>query len=160
MWNHAQRIAHTYPLRQRDLYIAAALSLRMPYWDAFADPEFPIAASLPTIIVNSPNGTQNLPNPLYNYTFHPADGGNRFPSENWVRCPWSLICDEVMLICASAIRIPFYFPPLGFDRPAEQRHRYRRSARTPIRWAVAAHLQALRFRVRLYQHVVHHLAWE
>ncbi len=56
----------------------------MPYWDAFANPTFPSAASVPTVTVNTPNGTLTVDNPLYNYTFHENEGGNRFPSNNWV----------------------------------------------------------------------------
>lgn len=67
--------------------MAAALSLRIPYWDAFANPALPLAASLLSVTVNTPNGSQILDNPLYNYTFHDYEGGNRFPSNNWVDKP-------------------------------------------------------------------------
>jgi hypothetical protein len=58
--------------------------MRMPYWDAFASPNLPVAVSVPSITVNTPNGSQALDNPLYNFTFHQNEGGNRFPPENWV----------------------------------------------------------------------------
>jgi tyrosinase len=56
----------------------------MPYWDAFANATLPLAASVPTLVLNTPSGTQTIDNPLYNYTFHANEGGNRFPSEHWV----------------------------------------------------------------------------
>lgn len=57
----------------------------MPYWDAFDSPTLPLAASLPSITVNSPNGSRTFDNPLYKYTFHANEGGNRFPADHWVR---------------------------------------------------------------------------
>lgn len=65
--------------------MTAALSLRMPYWDAFASPDLPVAASVPSITVNGPNGREVIDNPLYNYTFHANEGGNPFPPGHWVR---------------------------------------------------------------------------
>ncbi|ERF72312.1 hypothetical protein EPUS_02199 [Endocarpon pusillum Z07020] len=91
LWTHAQSIAQDYPLGQRDSYVTAAQSLRMPYWDAFNSPTLPLAASLPTITVNGPNGTRTFDNPLYKYTFHADEGGNRFPADNWLsQFPWTV----------------------------------------------------------------------
>jgi len=62
-------------LRQR--YASAALSWRFPYWDWAAAPSdgkgsFPESMQTPTIKVTMPNGTTEIPNPLYSYRFHPV----------------------------------------------------------------------------------------
>ncbi|KAL8730770.1 MAG: hypothetical protein Q9166_003840 [cf. Caloplaca sp. 2 TL-2023] len=71
IWLHAQRIAATYPISKRAQYRAAAYTLRIPYWDWSTSPTMPPEVSQPTIYIIMPNGTSSVPNPLYNYTFHP-----------------------------------------------------------------------------------------
>jgi tyrosinase len=66
----------------------------MPYWDAFASPNLPVAASLPSITVNTPSGNMTIANPLYSYVFHADEGGNPFPSTNPVRGPDVQISDS------------------------------------------------------------------
>ena len=62
---------------QRQRYAQAALSWRFPYWDwAAAPPDgdstFPESVQSPTVRVRMPNGTTEIPNPLYSYRFHPV----------------------------------------------------------------------------------------
>lgn len=65
------------PGAQRQRYAAAALSWRFPYWDWAAPPPdgegaFPPSLQSRTITVTTPNGTHDIPNPLYSYQFHPV----------------------------------------------------------------------------------------
>ncbi len=73
----------------------AAASLRLPYWDWAMDPpagqnDVPDSIAQPSIQVITPNGTQTIPNPLYQYTFHPIDPGMMYepvslpPLEVWL----------------------------------------------------------------------------
>jgi len=80
LWDHAQIIARTYPFSQQDDYIAAAATLRVPYWDWAAIPTLPDVVTTRTIAINTPGGFQELDNPLYNYTFQANAVGNGFPS--------------------------------------------------------------------------------
>jgi len=65
-------------------YRAAATTFRVPYWDWLLPapvgqdtmPTF-ISSSAP-VLVNTPNGTQKIPNPLYRYHFSPLDS-SQFP---------------------------------------------------------------------------------
>ena len=62
-------------MRQR--YAAAALSWRAPYWDWAAMPPegesvYPASVTVPTVTVIMPNGTEEIPNPLSSYRFHPV----------------------------------------------------------------------------------------
>jgi tyrosinase len=64
----------------RDRYLAAAATLRLPYWDWAIAPKpgqnsLPDSISQPTITVTYPNGTRTISNPLYSYSFHPVDPG-------------------------------------------------------------------------------------
>lgn len=36
----------------------------------------------PLITVNTPNGSQSIINPLYNYTFHPQPSASEFPPDD------------------------------------------------------------------------------
>ena len=40
----------------------------------------PDVLNQPIISVNTPNGSQNIANPLYNYTFHPLPSSPDFPN--------------------------------------------------------------------------------
>lgn len=43
-------------------------------------PTMPPEVNSPTIFIIAPNGTSNVINPLYNYTFHPQPSDTDFPS--------------------------------------------------------------------------------
>jgi hypothetical protein len=120
MWDHAQRIARRYPIDQQESYVAAAVRLRMPFWDALSKPYLPIAAALPALTVNTPDGSQTVGNPLYNYTFHPDEGGNRLPSNHWVCRTSNLALLVCMLIFTPAKVLSWNSPPLGCFEPAKQ----------------------------------------
>ncbi|KAL8944234.1 MAG: hypothetical protein Q9211_000664 [Gyalolechia sp. 1 TL-2023] len=79
IWNYAQQIAATYPISKRSEYRDAARTLRIPYWDWSMTPTMPPEVNWPTIFIVGPNGTSNVVNPLYNYTFHPQPSDTDFP---------------------------------------------------------------------------------
>jgi tyrosinase len=59
---------------QRDRYLEAAASLRLPYWDwaktiPAGDSQVPIMLTEPNIVVQHPDGQQEIPNPLFPYKF-------------------------------------------------------------------------------------------
>jgi len=85
LWNIAQTIAGTFPSSQRDQYQAAALTLRVPYWDWAAYPALPEAVVNPTISINTPTGPAIVDNPLHQYTFQDNAAGNGFPASHPVR---------------------------------------------------------------------------
>ena len=80
LWSNAQTIARKYPLSQREDYIAAASTLRVPYWDWAATPALPEVVTTRSITVNTPDGFHEMDNPLFNYTFQTDAAGNGFPS--------------------------------------------------------------------------------
>ena len=80
VWTFAQQIATSYPDAQRTQYQAAALSLRVPYWDWAFNATMPDPVNDPIITINTPQGIQSISNPLYNYTFHPLPGPPDFPA--------------------------------------------------------------------------------
>lgn len=80
LWTHAQSIARTYPSSLRDRYVAAAATLRVPYWDWAATPALPEVVTTPLITINTPDGMKNMDNPLFNYTFQSDAAGNGFPA--------------------------------------------------------------------------------
>ncbi|KIW91999.1 uncharacterized protein Z519_06981 [Cladophialophora bantiana CBS 173.52] len=79
VWQHAQDIANLYPVDQRDEYLNAALTLRVPYWDWAVYPALPDVVAEPQISINTPNGPQTVENPLYAYFFQFDAAGNGFP---------------------------------------------------------------------------------
>ena len=79
IWQYAQDIASTYPDGQRDRYVDAALTLRVPYWDWAIYPALPDVIAEPQISVNTPSGQQTIDNPLFTYTFQSNAAGNGFP---------------------------------------------------------------------------------
>jgi tyrosinase len=88
LWSNAQTIAQTYPLSQQADYVAAATTLRVPYWDWAATPALPNVVTTKSITINTPDGFQEVDNPLYNYTFQTDAAGNGFPSGDPVSsCP-------------------------------------------------------------------------
>lgn len=64
-----------------------AQQLRFPYWDWALDlsPILPVSISSETIDITYPNGTQaNIPNPLFQYNFHPLDPSDfSTPFDKW-----------------------------------------------------------------------------
>lgn len=68
IWQHAQDIAVGYPVELQGQYIAAARSLRLPYWD-WTIHNLPSAVASPTVVIDLPNGTSAVHNPLYKYIF-------------------------------------------------------------------------------------------
>ncbi|MCJ1331076.1 hypothetical protein MMC10_007763 [Thelotrema lepadinum] len=71
LWNYAQDIAAQYSSTQRATYQSAAVTMRIPYWDWSTNSTMPDVATSPKLSINTPQGRQNVDNPLYNYTFHP-----------------------------------------------------------------------------------------
>ena len=64
----------------KDRYVAAAQTLRTPYWDWAKNPPsgqhvVPDSLTATQVTVNTPSGQQTIDNPLYNYKFHPTDPG-------------------------------------------------------------------------------------
>ncbi|KAL8794331.1 MAG: hypothetical protein Q9195_003158 [Heterodermia aff. obscurata] len=76
----AQQIASTYPESSKATYQSAASTLRIPYWDWALDTNMPDVTNQPMININTPNGSQFIANPLYNYTFHPLPSPPDFPN--------------------------------------------------------------------------------
>ncbi len=60
--------------------MAAATTLRVPYWDWASTPTLPDVVTDMTTTVNTPYGMQTITNPLYNYTFQSDAAGNGFPA--------------------------------------------------------------------------------
>jgi tyrosinase len=80
LWSNAQAIAREYPPSQQEIYIAAASTLRVPYWDWAATPALPEVVTTRRITINGPDGFLEMDNPLFNYTFQTGTAGNGFPS--------------------------------------------------------------------------------
>lgn len=64
-----QEIAKRYHEGDSTLYLMAASSFRIPYWDWATDSNLPPATTWPEITVNAPDGEQTIPNPLYSFTW-------------------------------------------------------------------------------------------
>ena len=84
LYGVVQNIAASFTGDSRSSYLTAAATFRVPYWD-WAAPAPAGQDILPTsisssepVIVDTPNGTQTIPNPLYRYTFNPLDS-NQLP---------------------------------------------------------------------------------
>ena len=72
----ALEVANTFSGSEKDQYLAAAATFRIPYWD-WAAPAAPGEHVLPSSISGTPwimmsfeNGTEVISNPLYQYQFH------------------------------------------------------------------------------------------
>lgn len=61
-----------YPIDQQEDYAAAAAVLRIPYWDWAQTFGLPHVVTVASLIVNTPQGIQNVENPLLRYQF-PVD---------------------------------------------------------------------------------------
>lgn len=72
IWTHAQKIAASYPEKDRAKYVTAAKTLRIPYWDWASNPDIPRSMTTSKINVNTPTGMQSIDNPLYQYKFDPS----------------------------------------------------------------------------------------
>lgn len=90
VWNKSQIIAQQYPDGQRDTYLAAAETLRVPYWDWSMQADMPAVVNIPTVSINTPSGQQTVSNPLYSYIFPAStlsDFGNQLDFNVTVRRP-------------------------------------------------------------------------
>ncbi|KAG7286186.1 hypothetical protein NEMBOFW57_008492 [Staphylotrichum longicolle] len=63
------RIAAEYPPDLQPEYVAAAQTLRQPYWDWASDPTLPPALYTVNVTVRAPCGILEIPNPLRGYEF-------------------------------------------------------------------------------------------
>lgn len=80
LYGFIQQIAAQYPQGPtRDRFVAAAKNFRIPYWDWAASPPsgqsvFPTSVGgSPTVMVDGPNGSQLIGNPLFSYQFNPLN---------------------------------------------------------------------------------------
>jgi tyrosinase len=84
MQRHALDIAGQYQV-DKDTWNTAAQNLRAPYWD-WATNSLPPAEviSLQSVnIITFDGSTISVPNPLFQYTFHPIDPSFRAPYSHW-----------------------------------------------------------------------------
>lgn len=93
---HATEIAETYPDSVRDEYVAAAKSLRAPYWDWAADSTVPPASVPSTLTINvaGDDGVQSssVPNPLQTYNMPQAAMNGQYGTFDRNRRPQTLRC--------------------------------------------------------------------
>ncbi|EEA23434.1 hypothetical protein TMatcc_002304 [Talaromyces marneffei ATCC 18224] len=82
IWQYAQSIAATYPASQRQAYMEAAVSLRVPYWDWAVNPNMPECLTYQSIMINTSTGQETIDNPLYSYKFHPLPLGTDIPTDD------------------------------------------------------------------------------
>jgi tyrosinase len=71
--SHAQTIASQYYGANKAKFIAAAKTLRIPYWDWAASAAIPTILSTPKITITTPAGERQIDNPLFAYKFPPLD---------------------------------------------------------------------------------------
>jgi tyrosinase len=88
----AQSIADKYPTEVAADYRSAAQTLRQPYWDWAVEHILPIAAILPNLTIQGPDGPNTIRNPLYSYRFQKQPAGSGFGGvlstyPETVRCP-------------------------------------------------------------------------
>lgn len=87
--NVANQIASSYPAgSQRDAMMAAAQTMRIPYWDWAANPQagahvMPTVMSSPQVTINGPNGQETISNPLYSFKFQNTQGMYYQPFTAW-----------------------------------------------------------------------------
>lgn len=99
IWSYAQDIAKSYPDAQRQSYVDAAKTLRIPFWDWAVNPNLPESTTYQKISINTPTGQQTLDNPLYSYKFHPLPLGTDIPSND----PVSIVLTHLSLAIANSI---------------------------------------------------------
>lgn len=80
----AHGIASQYPVSQKQEYLNAASSLRIPYWDWASYSTMPSVVTDADITINTPKGQQTIANPLTGYTFHPHPSAGDFPPSDGV----------------------------------------------------------------------------
>ncbi|KAF6829899.1 tyrosinase 2 [Colletotrichum musicola] len=78
----AMKIAERYPEKERGLYLRAAESLRLPYWDWLSNSELPDVVTRENITVHAPEGRGERANPLFAYMFHTDDRDNGLGSSH------------------------------------------------------------------------------
>ncbi|TVY48584.1 Polyphenol oxidase [Lachnellula occidentalis] len=66
---HAQDIAKQYTGPSSSDYQTAADNLRLPYWDWASISTMPDVVSQPTVTITTPDGDQDVDNPLFTYKF-------------------------------------------------------------------------------------------
>ena len=92
-----QDIAESFSGSNQSDYITAAATFRVPYWDWAApapigQDTLPSSISSPAPVqVITPNGTQTIPNPLYQYHFNPLDSNQLPDFPVCVSCPRSIL---------------------------------------------------------------------
>lgn len=83
-----QQVANSYSGSQKTQMLAAAATMRWPYWDWAANPPagqntFPAQVASPQVSVNGPNGQITVANPLYQYSFTDSSLQYYSPFVNW-----------------------------------------------------------------------------
>ena len=96
IWTHAQAIATTYPPENRATYIAAAETLRAPFWDWAFEAKLPLCMTTPMITINTPTGSKNMTNPLFSHNFRPSTAKG-FPAGDPVSTPNSPIYGLIVI---------------------------------------------------------------
>ncbi|KAF6823963.1 tyrosinase [Colletotrichum plurivorum] len=87
----ALEIATRYAESDRNEYMRAAKSLRLPYWDWLSNAELPDVVTRENITVNTPEGRKEMANPLFAYRFHAVDRKNGpAPNNEEVKVPQTL----------------------------------------------------------------------
>ena len=82
LWGYAQTIAAGYPASNKAVYQAAAITMRIPYWDWSVNATMPDLVNQPNITITTATGAKSISNPLYTYTFHPLPSSPAFPRGN------------------------------------------------------------------------------
>ena len=71
LWNYVQETAAQYPAAQIEEYRRVAITFRIPYWDWSVNSTMPDVVTSEQLTINTPQGTQTIPNPLSAYHFNP-----------------------------------------------------------------------------------------
>ena len=82
-----QEVVETFEGEDRERYEGALGRFRCPWWDPTLDPTadrpvYPPSMASPRMLVRTPEGEEEVRNPLYSYVFHP-------PGDELGREPWS-----------------------------------------------------------------------
>jgi tyrosinase len=80
----ANSIAAQYPDSEKQEYLNAASTLRIPFWDWASYSTMSSVVTDANITVNTPQGQQTIANPLTGYTFHPHPSTSDFPPSDGV----------------------------------------------------------------------------
>ncbi|CAP66750.1 uncharacterized protein PODANS_4_7510 [Podospora anserina S mat+] len=87
-------IASRYPPDLLPEYMAAAESLRQPYWDWAMNPALPVAATRLNMTVQAPEGRRVIPNPLYTYKFQRLKVEEGFGDSALTHYPQTIRCSR------------------------------------------------------------------